>query len=780
MANDVKKEYAYTDSSEVEHRIHIYEDSFNFAQKDKSIHDTKFLTKPTTFLKDAFKRFCKNKSSVAGAIILGVLLLGSILIPFISPYDIDVQHPQETFLEPKLFPTGTGFWDGTKRMYDVPVDSSTLAQSEDGQTYGYPFEAQYPRRSVLNLSPAREGYVNTATASADGGYLNLINNNPIVTEDEESIARNAIYMVSPVYNFNLENENYDLEITFLADEVENYYAGDYQVSISYNYDPIEAEVPETPEEPAEPTDPVETLAETGTEDPTIDDPTTEDPDPENPDPENPDEEEEEPVIDANARNHVLKSYDDTPNYVQSTFEDEVGNTINLNTLRFEDILSGLRNDETIDLTTHTISEMRIRIDLAPRINTSSSLFIQNINLYDGELAVSPISWNDANDFILTTSSSNAYWQSTGVKSLYHGISYVCDFTFDTYAVPYGERDDTVNTTTLVQYVENGWLDEGILTRASSGAYSILDEWYYITIQYGGGNPSSTVRDAIAATEHNLQSYFTDISDEKLPIVSVNGVMRRSFTSNGQTSYSYTLYCTVSGYKLLGYESMPTFLAGTDNYGYDMLKRTFTGLLTSLGLGVLIFAICFTFGLVYGAICGYFGGNIDIALQRFCDLLSGIPRIVIMTLCILNMGSNFLTFIIAMCLTGWIGTASLTRTQFYRFRDREYTLASRTLGASNVRLIFKHILPNAMGTIITSAVLMIPSVIFSEATISYLGLGFQDMQSLGVVLSDNQTYLNTYAYLILFPSVIMALIMISFNLFGNGLRDAFNPSLKGSD
>ena len=86
----------------------------------------------------------------------------------------------------------------------------------------------------------------------------------------------------------------------------------------------------------------------------------------------------------------------------------------------------------------------------------------------------------------------------------------------------------------------------------------------------------------------------------------------------------------------------------------------------------------------------------------------------------------------------------------------------------------------MGTIITSAVLMIPSVIFTEATISYLGLGFKDMQSLGIILSDNQTYLNTYAYLILFPSVIMALIMISFNLFGNGLRDAFNPSLKGSD
>ena len=264
--------------------------------------------------------------------------------------------------------------------------------------------------------------------------------------------------------------------------------------------------------------------------------------------------------------------------------------------------------------------------------------------------------------------------------------------------------------------------------------------------------------------------------DHLPIVEILSISRTEY----EDLVSFNLTCAVSGYKVLGYTSMPTFLLGTDNYGYDMLKRVFTGLLTSLGLGILIFAICFSFGLLYGAICGYFGGNIDIALQRFCDLLSGVPWIVIMTLCILNMGSTFITFILAMCLTGWIGTASLTRTQFYRFRDREYTLASRTLGASNFRLIFKHILPKAMGTIITIAVLMIPSVIFTEATISYLGLGFQDMQSLGVILSDNQTYLNTYAYLIVFPSVIMALIMISFNLFGNGLRDAFNPSLKGSD
>ena len=136
--------------------------------------------------------------------------------------------------------------------------------------------------------------------------------------------------------------------------------------------------------------------------------------------------------------------------------------------------------------------------------------------------------------------------------------------------------------------------------------------------------------------------------------------------------------------------------------------------------------------------------------------------------------------LAMCLTGWIGTAGLTRTQFYRFKRREYVLASRSLGASDGRLIFHHILPNSMGTIVTSSVLMIPNVIYAEATISYLGIGLSGQSSLGNILSTNQANISTNQYLLIFPSVIIAVILICFNLFGNGLRDALNPSLKGSD
>ena len=226
--------------------------------------------------------------------------------------------------------------------------------------------------------------------------------------------------------------------------------------------------------------------------------------------------------------------------------------------------------------------------------------------------------------------------------------------------------------------------------------------------------------------------------------------------------------------------MPSFLFGTDKTGRDMFTYVFDGLKNSLILGVITFVVCFVFGLLWGSISGYFGGTVDLVMERITDILHGIPWIVLMTIVILHAGQNFGTFAIALCLTGWIGTASTTRTQFYRFRGREYVLASRTLGASDGRLILKHILPNAMGTIITGAVLMIPSVIFSEATISYLGLGFKGMSSLGVILSNNQVELLTYPYLLLFPAAVIALVMISFNLFGNGLRDAINPSLKGED
>ena len=163
-----------------------------------------------------------------------------------------------------------------------------------------------------------------------------------------------------------------------------------------------------------------------------------------------------------------------------------------------------------------------------------------------------------------------------------------------------------------------------------------------------------------------------------------------------------------------------------------------------------------------------------------------PWIVLMTLIVLLAPKSWPQFgilLFGLCLTGWIGISGTTRSQFYRYKGREYVLASRTLGASDARLIFRHILPNGLGTIVTSAVLMIPGVIFTEANLAYLLPGVYNSSgtmSFGITLSNVQNDLAQYPYLIVSASIVMALIMISFNLFGNGLRDAFNPSLKGEE
>ena len=198
------------------------------------------------------------------------------------------------------------------------------------------------------------------------------------------------------------------------------------------------------------------------------------------------------------------------------------------------------------------------------------------------------------------------------------------------------------------------------------------------------------------------------------------------------------------------------------------------------------AINLVIGAIYGTIEGYYGGTTDLVMERIVDILAGLPFIVVATLFQLHLaksagvlGSLLFSFI----LTGWIGTARRVRTQFYRFKNQEYVLAARTLGAGDVRLMFKHIFPNTLGTIITSSVLVIPSVIFSESMLSYLGIVNLDgttITSIGAMLSDGQTVLSAFPHVILFPALVISLLMISFNLFGNGLRDAFNPSLRGAD
>ena len=231
---------------------------------------------------------------------------------------------------------------------------------------------------------------------------------------------------------------------------------------------------------------------------------------------------------------------------------------------------------------------------------------------------------------------------------------------------------------------------------------------------------------------------------------------------------------------------PEFYFGTNIYGQDIFTCLAAGARLSFLLAFSVSLVNFLIGACYGAIEGYYGGAIDIIMERISDIRNSVPFIVVATLFQMHLANKvgvLPCLLFAFVLTGWVGMAARVRMQFYRFKGQEYVLAARTLGASDARLIFKHIFPNSLGTIITGSVLAIPGVIFSESMLSYLGivnLETSSLTSIGTMLSNGQGYLSTFPHIILFPALFISILEISFNLFGNGLRDAFNPSLRGAD
>ena len=235
-----------------------------------------------------------------------------------------------------------------------------------------------------------------------------------------------------------------------------------------------------------------------------------------------------------------------------------------------------------------------------------------------------------------------------------------------------------------------------------------------------------------------------------------------------------------------YGSKPDYILGTDSQGYDLALRLAGGIKLSLLLSVCVATINFSIGTIYGAIEGYYGGTVDLIMERISDILWDIPFIVLASLFQIHLAAKvgpIPSLIFVYVLTGWIGTASLVRTQFYRFKNQEYVMAARTLGARDWRIIWKHIYPNTLGTIITSSALAIPSVIYQESNLSYLGivkLGSSKVTSLGTLLSDSSSIWTNYPHLMILPALTISLLMICFNLFGNGLRDAFNPALRGTE
>ncbi len=230
---------------------------------------------------------------------------------------------------------------------------------------------------------------------------------------------------------------------------------------------------------------------------------------------------------------------------------------------------------------------------------------------------------------------------------------------------------------------------------------------------------------------------------------------------------------------------PNFLFGTTSEGKDIFACLSNGARFSFIFAIVVAVVNLIVGAIWGSISGYFGGKIDLFMERFSEILGSVPSIIVITLLKYHMGASSHTLIlfISFFLTGWIGMAATTRMQFYRFKNQEYVLAARTLGARDSRIMFKHIFPNGLGTIVTRCALVIPSMIYTETNFSYLGiinLESGNITSVGTLIAAGQRDILFAPFVAAFPCVFLVLLMLSFNLFGNGLRDAFNPSLRGSE
>ena len=222
----------------------------------------------------------------------------------------------------------------------------------------------------------------------------------------------------------------------------------------------------------------------------------------------------------------------------------------------------------------------------------------------------------------------------------------------------------------------------------------------------------------------------------------------------------------------------TFLFGTDDLGRDLWTRTWHGTRVSLLVAFATIAIDVIIGMSYGLISGYFGGMTDNIMQRFVEVANSVPRLVIVSVLAIFMPKGMWLVIVALLLTEWIGMSKIARAEMLKIKEQEYVLASRTLGASNGHIIFKEILPNTIGPIITQMMFSIPTAIFTEAFLSFVGVGIALPQcSIGTLIEEGFNNITILPYQILPPIIVLALLMLGFNFIGDGFREALAPKLE---
>lgn len=227
------------------------------------------------------------------------------------------------------------------------------------------------------------------------------------------------------------------------------------------------------------------------------------------------------------------------------------------------------------------------------------------------------------------------------------------------------------------------------------------------------------------------------------------------------------------------------ILGTDKYGRDVFSRLIYGTRVSLAVGIFGSLVIMTFGLVYGSISGFLGGTADTLMMRFVDIMYAFPTLLFIILLMVILGSTagfsgVRNMVLGIGLVSWMGMARLVRGQFLSLKEKEFVEAARMIGARDISLITRHLLPNSLGPIVVAVTLGIPGLIMTEATLSFIGLGVPPpFPSWGQMLNDGWKAMRASPHLIIFPALILSVTMLAFNFLGDGLRDALDPKMKGT-
>ena len=758
-------------------------DMFTPVNKDKVLLDQKLDTKPVGFLMDAWRRFKKNKGAVVAGIIIIVMILFAIIAPFCSPYSMDQAFGYYKQSRPKIAimdSTGTGFWDGTY-VKDQPYQdyvnlmgiaagalydgTDSVAKWEDVENSQYnPIKKVLKSYSQTLLIDGNEIKQDRFEYRVDSYYeVGFVAIAGLTMQDyfdildwEEKTGKKVIYPIVDTSNkdaFNQANlnevyqENYwywhdsknnpidkDGNILTLEQIKENGLVANYR----YGYNETE----EGGEYVCDGTNYV-LIAELS---------------------------DEELLRDFVKKVSPFKldtkgayAYVDGEYVLASTLSEEEQAT---NTARYkwnyvavkesegEYVLDGAQYKKVADLTKEELANACARYEgvFTPSSNPKEATFI----LYEGK-------YIDFLEYQTITGQGLMEWNAINEK--FKGTFVLSDD--GEYVINEQQkyvRLDSIpaeKRSSLVKYYNLVWDTESKTKAPGTHMYSGGE---YVEI---AGMTDQELIDLIPRYEHGLMMYKQTGAGGKNLTVRV-------------LYYNYHQYL---------YDAEPMFMFGADAQGFDILIRLAQGARLSFILAIVVAIINMFIGVIYGSIQGYYGGKLDLVMEYLSEILNSIPTIILVTLFKLHFVdtgkiSQLGALILAFISTGWIGMAYGVRMQFYRFKGQEYVLAARTLGASDFRLIFRHIFPNAIGTLITSWAFILPNIINAETSYSYLGIinfNGTDMTSIGTMLANGQAAgIDRFPHIVFFPALILGLLMIAFNLFGNGLRDAFNPSLRGSE